>query len=1525
MRTKITLLNRTFGNAKFFSVSLLVAFLSICIATPLIAQDVTPQVAVGGSQSVIITDQGTVYTFGSGSYGSLGQSSLLHNGIATALTHSNLNGYTIIDIAMAKGSTTYTFALLLADDGTVFSFGNNSYGQLGQGDLVERFEPTPITHDSLAGVKIIDIKAGSRHSVLVSDSGDVYVMGYNQNGYLGIGSSIPDYLLVPTKLTHSNLSGYIISEIAAGGNHTFLLASNDTLFAFGENLNGQLGDGTTVSKTVPTIINSSQFDGKTISKMSIAQGSSLLLMADSTVYSWGNFRAGLGQGTLSADIRNPTQITHTNINGRTFVDISKSEENGFLLDKNGTVFAFGIEYSALGLNTNADIEVPIEIPASSFDNKKISKVFGSPFHTLFLAEDGSIFSAGRGSDGELGSRYNATSNKVMRVDSLNYQGNRIIEISATYQASMLLSNSGKVYSFGGSYSDSTISFLGRTTKRTIARPQELSHSNISGETFVKAAAAGERTFLLSEEGKVYAFGSATNSTIGTGDSLNIHVPTLIDHTNIGSKKIVDIKTTSATNTNSNTISHTLLLAEDGTLFGFGSNENGQLGLGDFVERSIPTEISHANLSGKTISKIATGAQNSMVISTDGSVFIWGIGGNGEMGYGNTNNLNVPTEATHVTALNKTFIDGAIGHSDASTNASFIIVANDSSVYGFGENSDGQLGLGNKTDNYIPTQITSTNIAGKKPIALSAGIKSSMLLMQDGSVYSFGNTQRVGINGSSFADKTEPTLLNNAAILGKKIVAISSHDEHGLAILDEGTILSFGSNSSVSTRLGALGNGLPESGDESPQPIANFSWLTSPLPPNNLTLHLDAGRGFTASNDSISVWTDLSGNNNDATQDNLSRRPVVQDSAINGQTGLRIRSGLNYITLPTSADLGIQNNDYEAFVVAKSRTNNTNTTFLMAGGIEDFELHTNGAAGARFIPNSGRYIDAGSIGDFSDTEAHLFNVEATNSYGRVKVNRSITAIDSSNAHSSYSGNLFLGIRFNNTLQFDGDITEVIIYNSILSDGDRSAVESYLMKKYAIQNYGEVNQNLTGTQGWRLLSSPVADSTFSTLFKGRWTQGITGASVSGGIPTVYSWSTSTATSDTSNWNAISDLNSAYTPGSGVLAYVFSDDNGPDVAGDAGFPKTMNVEGIEPQSDQTLTSLLNTNVNGWTLLGNPFKQDVDWDSLTKTNLSNSVYVWDNNSSDWKTWNGILGDLSDGEIGAFNGFFAQTTSANPTLLVPQAAKTGNKTRFLGKQIQKAQSTWLSLTLNNSKLDNQLWVMFSEEAETGIDNLDALKLQPLSPEYVLLATKADSVLLDINALPFTDEELRLPLHLESTQSGEHSIELSGFDLPESWETSLFDTELDITTDMSEAYSFEIGSKQKRAKQAVSAMHTPQLKQAQSDASIAERFVLIITPSSAVSNEAITDLPSVLELHQNYPNPFNPSSVIEFGLPQNAMVSLQVFDVLGRKVVELINQQAMEAGFHSVRFDGSSLASGMYIYRLVIGEKVLTKKMTLIK
>jgi len=90
------------------------------------------------------------------------------------------------------------------------------------------------------------------------------------------------------------------------------------------------------------------------------------------------------------------------------------------------------------------------------------------------------------------------------------------------------------------------------------------------------------------------------------------------------------------------------------------------------------------------------------------------------------------------------------------------------------------------------------------------------------------------------------------------------------------------------------------------------------------------------------------------------------------------------------------------------------------------------------------------------------------------------------------------------------------------------------------------------------------------------------------------------------------------------------------------------------------------------------------------------------------------------------------------------------------------------------------------------------------------------------------------------------------------------------------------------------------------------------------ELPSRFELKQNYPNPFNPATLIEFSLPTAAHVRLEVFTVSGQLIHTLVNG-TMNLGNHTVRFDGKSLSSGVYIYRLSTSEFTDSRMMNLIK
>jgi hypothetical protein len=110
---------------------------------------------------------------------------------------------------------------------------------------------------------------------------------------------------------------------------------------------------------------------------------------------------------------------------------------------------------------------------------------------------------------------------------------------------------------------------------------------------------------------------------------------------------------------------------------------------------------------------------------------------------------------------------------------------------------------------------------------------------------------------------------------------------------------------------------------------------------------------------------------------------------------------------------------------------------------------------------------------------------------------------------------------------------------------------------------------------------------------------------------------------------------------------------------------------------------------------------------------------------------------------------------------------------------------------------------------------------------------------------------------------------------------------------------------------------------LAQEFYDSTFPIPVPANDEV-QIPIKFELFQNYPNPFNPSTTIQYEIPELSLVTMKVYDVLGNEVAILINEERL-AGRYEVEFDGNSLTSGIYFFRLQAGSFVETKKMILIK
>jgi alpha-tubulin suppressor-like RCC1 family protein len=292
------------------SVSLFVRVLAL-LMLPAIAGAQT--VAGGAQHTVVATPGGTVWTWGNNTNGQLGDGTTTAHKTPDAV--STISGVTAVAAGQAH-------TLALKSDGTVWAWGANSYGQLGDQTTTQRTSPVQVYGLST----IIAIAAGENHSVALTSGGSVWVWGRNANGQIGDGTTTQS--TQPVLMT--TLSS--LTAIGAGYNHTLAVKSDGTAWAWGLNANGQLGDASTTQRTSPV-----QMSGITSASM-VTGGNihSLILKSDGTLRAVGNnFYGQIGDGST-------TQRTSSVSTGLTSVTaIAAGQHGSYALRSDGTVWAWG--------------------------------------------------------------------------------------------------------------------------------------------------------------------------------------------------------------------------------------------------------------------------------------------------------------------------------------------------------------------------------------------------------------------------------------------------------------------------------------------------------------------------------------------------------------------------------------------------------------------------------------------------------------------------------------------------------------------------------------------------------------------------------------------------------------------------------------------------------------------------------------------------------------------------------------------------------------------------------------------------------------------------------------------------------------------------------------------------------------------------------------------------------------------------------------------------------------------------------
>jgi alpha-tubulin suppressor-like RCC1 family protein len=243
--------------------------------------------------------------------------------------------------------------------------------------------------------------------------------------------------------------------------------------------------------------------------------------------------------------------------------------------------------------------------------------------------------------------------------------------------------------------------------------------------------------------------------------------------------------------------HTCALLATGNIKCWGYNANGQLGIGNNIDSSIPIEITGGALAGKTVTQIAAGAGvHTCALLSDATIACWGGNGFGQLGTSDTAERNIPVAITGGALAGKTTTQIAVG--GGHTCALF----SDSTVACWGNNLLGQLGIGNYSDSHIPVAVTGGALDGKTVTQISAGSQHTCALLSDATIACWGanNDGQLG-TGITSRDINVPVAVSGGSNAGHTVTRITASGYHTCAVLSDGTVSCWGRN-----EYGQLGTG-----------------------------------------------------------------------------------------------------------------------------------------------------------------------------------------------------------------------------------------------------------------------------------------------------------------------------------------------------------------------------------------------------------------------------------------------------------------------------------------------------------------------------------------------------------------------------------------------------------------------------------------------------------------------------------------------------------------------------------------------
>ncbi len=387
-------------------------------------------VSAGDNFSMALKSDSTVWTWGNNGSGQLGNGTFTQSNVPV-----QVQGLTGVVSISAGGS----HAIVAKADGTLWTWGNNNSGQAGNGTAgVNSNVPTIVT----GSAGFVKVSAGVNHNLALKNDGTVWAMGTGTVGTLGTGNSASSFVLVQS----NTLPG--VTDIASGQNFCMALNADSTVSAWGLGTFGQIGNGSNTNQFSPVQVNS------LTQITSLAQGSfamhGIARRADGTIWVWGNNDNGqLGDGTLTNN-NSPFQLSAPS----DIVEVAIGNIHSVVIKSDGTTWAWGSNnFGQIGDGTNIDTNVPIVVSGNCTAATPCITTYGTANVTecdSYTWIDGNTYTASTNSPTYQTQNANGCDSIVTLKLTINNSSTSSIVASGV---DSYVSPSGAIYTSPGNYVD----------------------------------------------------------------------------------------------------------------------------------------------------------------------------------------------------------------------------------------------------------------------------------------------------------------------------------------------------------------------------------------------------------------------------------------------------------------------------------------------------------------------------------------------------------------------------------------------------------------------------------------------------------------------------------------------------------------------------------------------------------------------------------------------------------------------------------------------------------------------------------------------------------------------------------------------------------------------------------------------------------------------------------------------------------------------------------------------------------------